>query len=82
MRHSKTEQVRRRRMQILQRECKRKTFCVISVANKNNNNRDINAANKKGLKKVVILTELTELELPLYHLLSCTLKLKYIKKQK
>lgn len=40
------------RMQILQREYKRKTFCVISVANKNNNNRDINAANKKGLKKM------------------------------
>lgn len=44
--------VGRRRMQILQREYKRKTFCVISVANKNNNNRDINAANKKGLKKM------------------------------
>ena len=51
MRDSKTEQVGRRRMQILQREYKRKTFCVISVAKNNNNNRDINVANKKGLKK-------------------------------
>lgn len=50
MTDSKTEQVGRRRMQILQREHKRKTFCVIGVAN-NNNNRDINAADKKGLKK-------------------------------
>lgn len=47
MRDSKTEQVGRRRMQILQREHKRKAFCV----NNNNNNTDINAANKKGLKK-------------------------------
>lgn len=29
----------------------KKTFSVISLANKNNNNRDIHVANKKELKK-------------------------------
>lgn len=28
-----------------------KPFCVIHVANKSNNNREINAANKTGLRK-------------------------------
>lgn len=44
----------------------KETFCVISLANKNNNNREINVANKKGLKN--ILAEQVELDM------SCTLK--------
>lgn len=56
MKDKKTEQVGRRRMQILQGKYKRKTFCVISVANENSNNRDTNAVNKKGLKNVVSYT--------------------------
>lgn len=34
----------------------------------NNNNRDLNVANRKGLKNVVTLAELIGLKLPLYDL--------------
>lgn len=55
-RDKETEQVGRRRMQILQEKYERKTFYVISVANRNSNNRDINSVNKKELKNVVSYT--------------------------
>lgn len=53
MRDSKTEETGRRRMQFLQKEYEtnKQTICVVHVANKNNNNREINAAKKTGLRK-------------------------------
>lgn len=35
----------------MQKAIQKEIFCIISLANKNNNNRDINVAKKKEFKK-------------------------------